>query len=69
MCSSDLGLVNLKNFENAARIDIHDRIGRKIIEQNTPCNQIDLTYLSSGIYFVRIITLDNLQYIEKIVIK
>ncbi len=49
------GLLNIKSASNAEKsISIYDMIGKRVYQKTTKANQINISNLKSGIYFVKV---------------
>ena len=62
--TKDLIYIESNNTINAVKI--FDTLGRLVLEQNNPSNQLDICNLSSGLLFVKI-KIDNGSLTKKVI--
>lgn len=61
-------IVNITNKnKNITSIQIVDALGKKVLDVNDNSNQLNISNLISGLYFVKIKTEDNLIYYQKLI--
>lgn len=62
-------MLYFNTIENIQKITIHDALGKKISVLNYPNNQIEVSSYEQGVYFLRINTIDGLNYDIKFIKK
>lgn len=62
------GFIIIENAKNNSNVEVYDIFGRKVFYEtiNTNKSQIDISFLTNGIYFVKIISSDNMLYTKSI---
>ena len=58
--------IDLLNSEISS-IEIYDSLGKKVLEQNSVSSRVNLSHLKSGIYFCKIISINNEIEFRKII--
>jgi len=63
------GYLNLQNVTNSMKkVEIFDLAGKKLFDQTSISNSVDVSYLNSGIYLLKV-TNENKTFSSKLVIK
>lgn len=63
------GSLNLKSSVNSEKqVEIFDLVGKRVLNQNTSSNKIDVKSLKTGVYVLKVVT-DNKTTTSKLIIK
>lgn len=54
-------------YSEISSIEVYDSLGKKILEQKSDSSEVNLSHLKSGIYFCKIISVDNEIEFRKII--
>jgi len=60
--------VDLDNNEQAFKVEVMNPVGQLVLSSKISSNQIDLSGLNSGVYFLRIST-ENKSVVQRVVIR